>query len=163
MIVQPTFLRKIGTWAPEYGWQCNNSDSNKHKDEFSTIILYNSKGRFALRKKTAIMFPSITSHITSNIISLHDANLDRAVEIGITFMQTFKANRPEGFLDPITKQIITFAWVGKLLKLGTETLYDPAVIYGRVLGIQSSFRSNKIKDILVHELALLATAMFHFP
>ena len=45
------------------------------------------------------MFRSITSHITS------DLNLDRAVE---TFMQTFKANWPEGFLDPITKQIITF-------------------------------------------------------
>ena len=59
------------------------------------------------------MFRSITSHITSNIISLHDLNLDRA-------------NWLEGFLDPITKQIITFARVGKPLKLGTEMVYDPA-------------------------------------
>ena len=88
--------------------------------------------------------------------------MDRAVEIGITFMQTFKANWPEGFLDPITKQIITFAWVGKPLWLGTETVYDPAVIYGRVLGLQSSPRSIKINALLVHELALLATAMFDF-
>ena len=55
------------------------------------------------------MFRSITSHITINIISLHDLSLDRAVKIDITFMQTFKANWPEGFLGPITKQIITFA------------------------------------------------------
>ena len=55
------------------------------------------------------MFRSITSHITINIISLHDLSLDRAVKIGITFMQTFKANWPEGFLDPIPNQIITFA------------------------------------------------------
>ena len=78
-------------------------------------------------------------------------------------MQTFKANWPEGFLDSITKQIITFAWVGKPLKLGTETVYDPAVIYERVLWLQSSPRSIKINAILVHELALLATAMFDFP
>ena len=58
--------------------------------------------------------------IASNIISLHDKNLDRAVEIGITFMHIFEANWPEGFLDPINKQIVTFTWVGKLLKLGTE-------------------------------------------
>ena len=32
-----------------------------------------------------------------------------AVEIGIKFMQTFKANWPEGFLDIITKQITAFA------------------------------------------------------
>ena len=102
-------MRKTGTWSPEYGRQCNNSDSNKHEEEFSTIILDKSKGRYALGKKTAIMFRSITSHITINIISLHDLSLDRAVKIGITFMQTFKANWPECFLDPITKLIITFA------------------------------------------------------
>ena len=110
------------------------------------------------------MFRSITSHITSSIISLHDLNLDRAVEIGITFMQTFnKTKWPEGFLDPITKQIIILAWVGKPLKLGTETVYDPAVIYGRFLGIQLSPISIENNDILVHELTLLATAMFDFP
>ena len=72
-------------------------------------MLDKSKGRYALGKNYAIMFRSITSHITINIISLHDLSLDRAVKIGITFMQTFKANWHEGFLDPITKQIITFA------------------------------------------------------
>ena len=25
--IMPTFLRKTGTWSPEYGCQCNNSDS----------------------------------------------------------------------------------------------------------------------------------------
>ena len=48
-------------------------------------------------------------------------------------------------------------------RLSPETVYDPAVIYGRVLGLQSSPRSIKINAILVHELALLATAMFDFP
>ena len=47
-------------------------------------------------------------HITRNIISFHDKNLDRAVEIGITFMHIFEATWPEGFLDLITKQIVTF-------------------------------------------------------
>ena len=116
MVAKPTFLRTTGAWSPKYGWRCNNSDSNNHKEEFSPIILDKSKGCLALWKKTAIMFRSITSHINSNIISLHDLNLDRAVEIGIPFIQTFKANWPEGFLDPITKQIITFASVGKPLK-----------------------------------------------
>ena len=52
-------------------------------------------------------------------------------------MHIFEANWPEGFLNPITKQIVTFTWVGKQLKFGTETVYDPAVIiYGRVLGLQ---------------------------
>ena len=66
---------------------------------------------------------------TGNIISLHDKNLDRAIEIGITFMYLFEANWSEGFRDPITTQIVTFTWVGKQLKLGTEMVYDPAVIY----------------------------------
>ena len=54
------------------------------------------------------MFRPITAHITSNIIALHDKNLGRTVDIGILIMHTFEANWPEGFLDPITKQIVTF-------------------------------------------------------
>ena len=104
------------------------------------------------------MFPFITAHITSNIISLHDKNLDRAVEIGIAFMHIFEANWPECFLDRITKQL-----VGKLLKFGTETVYDPELIYRRVLGLQSRPRSININDILVHELAPFATVMFDTP
>ena len=92
---------------------------NKHKEQFSTRILDDSKDRFSSRKKCT----------TSNIISLHDKNY-RAIEIGITFMYIFEANWSEGFRDPITKQIVTFTWVGKPLKLGTEMVYDPAVIYG---------------------------------
>ena len=75
----------------------------------------------------------------------------------------FKASWSEGFRDPITKQIVTFAWVGKPMILGTEMVYDPAVIYGRVLELQSSPRSININDILVHELAPFATAMFDIP
>ena len=71
---------------------------NKHKEEFSTRILDNSKDRFSSRKKCT----------TRNIISIHDKNLDRAIEIGITFMYIFEANWSEGFRDPITKQIVTF-------------------------------------------------------
>ena len=41
---------------------------------------------------------------TSNIISLHDKNLNRAIEIGITFMYIFEANWSEGFRDSIAKQ-----------------------------------------------------------
>ena len=84
---------------------------------------------------------------TSNKIPLNDKNFDRAIEIGITFMYIFEAKWFEGFRDPITKQIVTFTWVGKPLKLGTEMVYDPAVIYGRVLELQSSLRSININDI----------------
>ena len=56
----------------------------------------------------------------------------------MTFMHIFEANWPEGFLTPITKQIVTFTWVGKPLKLGTEMVYEPEIIiYGQVLGLQS--------------------------
>ena len=48
-------------------------------------------------------------------------------------MYIFEANWSE---DPITKQIVTFTWVGKLLKLGIKMVYDPAVIYGRVLDLR---------------------------
>ena len=74
------------------------------------------------------MFPYISFYITNNIISLHDINLDKAVEIGIKFL--FEANWPEGFL---------------------------------YLGLQASPGSMNIKDILVHELAPFATAMFDSP
>ena len=80
---------------------------NNHKEEFSTRILDDSKDRFASQKK-ATMFPPITAHIISNIISLHVKNLDRVVEIGIPFMHIFEANWPEGFLDLFTKLIVTF-------------------------------------------------------
>ena len=78
-------------------------------------------------------------------------------------MYIYEANWSEGFLDPISKLIVTFSWVGKPLKLGTEMVYDPAVIYGRVLELQSSPRSININDILVHELTPFATAMFDTP
>ena len=96
-----------------------------------------------LHEKKCNYVSTITAHIISNIIALYDIsisnkNLDRAVKIGITFMHIFEANWPEGFLNPITKQIVTFTWVGKPLKLCTETVYDPAVIiHGWVLGPQS--------------------------
>ena len=96
---------------------------NKHKEEFSKRMLDDSKRPVCFTKKNATMSPVKMQHITSNIISLHDKNLNKAVEIGITFIHIFEANWPEGFLDPITKQIVTFTWVGKPLKLGTETVY----------------------------------------
>ena len=43
---------------------------------------------------------------TSNIISLRDKNLDRAIEIGIPCMYIFEANWSEGFRDPITKKTV---------------------------------------------------------
>ena len=86
--------------------------------------------------------------ITSKTISLHDKNLDGTVLIGITFMHIFEANWPEGFLDSITKQIVTFTWVGNPLKIiGTETAYDSEIIYGRVVGLQSIPRSIDINDV----------------
>ena len=53
---------------------------------------------------------------TSNILSLHDKNLDRAIEIFLyrksyTFMYIFEAKWSEGFRDPITKQIVTLKTV----------------------------------------------------
>ena len=45
-------------------------------------------------------------------------------------MYIIEVNWSEGFRDQITKQIVTFTWAGKPLKLGTEIMYDPAVIYG---------------------------------
>ena len=53
---------------------------------------------------------------------LHEKNAPPV--IGITFMYIFEANWSEGFRDPITKQIVTFTWVGKPLKLGTEMVYN---------------------------------------
>ena len=110
---------------------------NKHKEEISTRILDDSKDRFSSRKKCT----------TSNIISLHDKNLDRAIEIGITFMYIFEANWSDGFRDSITKQIAIISWVGKPLKVGTEMVYDPAVIHGRVLELQLSPKSININNI----------------
>ena len=78
-------------------------------------------------------------------------------------MYIFEADWSEGLCDPITKQIVTFTWVEKPLKLGTEMVYDPAIICGRILELQSSPRSINIIDILVHELAPFATAMFNTP
>ena len=40
-------------------------------------------------------------------------------------------------------------------------VYHPEVIYGRVLGLQSSSRS--VNDVMAHELAPLATAIFDYP
>ena len=83
---------------------------NKRKEEFSTRILDDSKDRFSSRKKCT----------TSNTISLHDKNLNRAIEIGITFMYIFEANWSEGFRDSITKQIVIISWVWKTV----ETVYE---------------------------------------
>ena len=63
----------------------------------------------------------------------------------------------------ITTKIVTFTWVGKPLKLGTEMVYDLEIIYGRVFGLHSRPRSININDILIHELDPFGAAMFHTP
>ena len=51
----------------------------------------------------------------------------------------------------------------KTVETWYEKVYDPAVIYGRALGLRLSPRSINIEEISVHELAPFATDMFDTP
>ena len=70
-----------------------NQIQNKHKGEFSTRILDDSKYRFASRKKCNYV-PLITAHITSNIISLYDKNhhTDCNIHLGWKTVETWYLN-----------------------------------------------------------------------
>ena len=55
-------------------------------------------------------------------------------------MTDFEKSWSEGFYDPITKKVITFADKSRKMKINNKTV-DPETIYQRVMGIEMSERT----------------------
>ena len=98
-------------------------------------MLDDSKRPVCFTKKNVTMSPVKMQHITSNIISLHDKNLNRAVEIGITFIHIFEANyQADCNIYLGWKTVKTWYWNGVQGRIQDLKKEGAQVARGRVFG-----------------------------
>ena len=148
-----------------------NGDSirqvTKHKEEGISRITADGLDRTKIREKIQTCIDPFDSETQSkdiiNIVTGQVAdkrvNIDKSVAIGNEMMSKFYESWPEGFNKTISKPVITMAVSKKHLKVDKVTLYDPTVIYSRILRLQNA-RDINIKDALKFELAPIPPSIF---
>ena len=141
-----------------------------HKEEMEARIKADADDRKALGDKLELsidpldpsQYPDgLVNIVTGKVVSHPLVNVENAVEIGKSQMQSFVTSWPEGFHDTIQKTINTMAMSRKHLKVGDAKVFDTTeTIYARAMGLQSSCRGLNTETLLAHELAPHPTSMF---
>lgn len=67
-------------------------------------------------------------------------------------MKDYEDHWPSSFHKPLSKKVVTMSASRKHVKVGQEDVYDPNLIYSRVLGLQH-VRDVNLKDVMKFELA----------
>ena len=67
-----------------------------------------------------------------------DVNVDRAPYIGKMQLKQFESSWPDGFYNPISRDIIIFAQKEKHLKVGDNIILDQESIYAHIIGLPVS-------------------------
>ena len=148
-----------------------NGDSDKkvtkHKEEGASRIEADSMDRTKIREKLQSCIdpfdpesldPDIVN-IVSGEVADKSVNVDNSVSLGSKMMTDFVNSWPEGFNKTLSKKVTTMSVGKKHLKVGTVSVYDPTVIYSRILGLQNA-RGIDIKEALKYELAPIAASIF---
>ena len=86
-------------------------------------------------------------------------NVDNAAKIGLQQMKDYEDHWPSSFHKPLSKKVVTMSVSRKHVKVGQEAVYDPQLIYSRVLGLQH-VRDINLKDVMSFELAATPPSMF---
>lgn len=86
-------------------------------------------------------------------------NADTAAKIGLQQMKDYEDHWPSSFHKPLSKKVVTMSASRKHVKVGQEDVYDPNLIYSRVLGLQH-VRDVNLKDVMKFELAATPPSMF---
>ena len=74
-------------------------------------------------------------------------------------MSDFLKSWPEGFNKTISKPIVTMSMGKKHIKVDKVAVYDPSVIYLRILGLQKA-RDINLKEVMKYELAAVPPSIF---
>ena len=86
-------------------------------------------------------------------------NVHNAVSIGMKMAVDFQGSLPNGFHEPLRKQVTTMETLKKGCKVGNGFVYDMEKLYGRLL-VVSQKRDINLKTLLSYELAPLPPALF---
>ena len=87
-------------------------------------------------------------------------NVDDAVQLGHTQMESFKKTWPEGFHDTIHKVVNTLSFSSEQVKLEKAKVFDTETIYARAVTLQNTSCDFDKENLLAHELAPYPMSMF---
>ena len=109
----------------------------------------------------ATSHPVGTVNIANGLLSSSNVNVDESFEIGLQQMREFELGWPtNNFHGALKKKVTTLVVNNKSIKIDETPVYDTALIYTRVLGLQQS-RNLDIKDVLTYEISAFPQALFN--
>ena len=137
------------------------SASRIHQDECDRRLL-----RTALESCIDPLDPD--SHAAGCLLNIYsgqlaqpNVNVDKALEIGAGQLIKFEASWPEGFHNPLSCEVVTFAAKKKRLKIDEGIAIEPEAIYARVSGLLMSDRGLDLHQVLATELTAYPPSMFN--
>ena len=68
---------------------------------------------------------------------------------------------PEGFYDPLSKQVKTMSILQKSIRVNGEEIIDTSFIYFRVTVIQLTNAAVTVENVFKHELAPIPISIFN--
>lgn len=140
-----------------------------HKEEMPARIKADAKDRKALQDKLELCLDPLdpgqhpehlVNIVSGKVVGHPSVNVNNAVAIGKTQMESFEASWPGGFHDTIPKLVKTMALSRKHVKMGDTEVFETEIIYARAMCVQSSPQSLDTNILLSHELAPYPTSMF---
>ena len=145
----------------------NHKVITKHKEEGQARILADSSDRAKIREKLSTCVDPFNLrsletgilNIVSSRVAEKSVNIDQSVELGSKMMSDFLKSWPEGFNKTISKPVVTMSMGKKHIKVDKVAVYDPSVIYLRILGLQKA-RDINLKEVMKYELAAVPPSIF---
>ena len=86
-------------------------------------------------------------------------NADTGAKIGLQQMKDYEDHWPSSFHKPLSQKVVNMSASRKHVTVGQEAVYDPNLIYSRVMGLQH-VRDVNLKDVMKFELAATPPSMF---
>ncbi len=114
---------------------------SNHKEEMEGRIVADKKDRDALREKLLLSIDpldtsqhpkdAVVNIVTGAVLAHPQINVDKAVEVGKSQMQSFVSGWPESFHSTISRKVTTMAITKKDVQVGDTEVIDTEMIYAR--------------------------------
>ena len=144
-----------------------------HEEEYPARIANDGDDRLSIRRALSLCIHPLKpeQHMTrDHLINIStgeicmnpDVNVDRALELGEAQLKLFQDAMPEGFYNPIKKNVITMKSDCNVIEIEGETIEDPEILYARAFALQASGRKDvpKMESLISYELSTVVTAYF---
>ena len=102
-----------------------------------------------LQEPSQHLFNIVNGQVAGDKVNVHNA-----VSTGMKMAVDFQGSLPNGFHEPLRKQVTTMETLKKGCKVGNGFVYDMEKLYGRLL-VVSQKRDINLKTLLSYELAPL--------